>query len=130
MAATSSNLLITKTDGNLRPGLAAAEALYQGQITFINASGYHTSTKSTVLGGILREAVDNSGGSAGDKEVEVYRGVCVELNASGLDQASVGATAYAQDNNLIVDADGGGDCPVGEIVEVISATRALVAVKF
>jgi len=82
-----------------------------------------------VLGGILRGEVDNSTGSAGDKAVEVLRGVCVELNGTGLTQASVGATAYASDNDTISDTDGGTDCPVGEIVSVISATRALVAVK-
>jgi len=127
--AIAANQLITKTDGTLRPGLAAAEHLYQGQITFIDASGYHSSTKSVVLGGILRGEVDNSTGSAGDKAVEVLRGVCVELNGTGLTQASVGATAYASDNDTISDTDGGTDCPVGEIVSVISATRALVAVK-
>lgn len=128
--AIAANQLITKTDGTLRPGLAAAEHLYQGQISFINAGGYHSSTKTTVLGGIVREEVDNSAGSAGDKEVEVLRGVAVELNGTGLTQASVGATAYASDNDTISDTDGGADCAVGEIIEVISATRALVAVKW
>lgn len=90
-----------------RPGLVVAYALsnvqvYKGAALGVNASGYAIpmahGTADLIFIGVANESVDNSGGSAGDKTINVTKsGSFVFKAISGLTpaQADVGKEVYA-----------------------------------
>jgi hypothetical protein len=91
----------------VRRKMAASVSVYQGALTFlIAASGYLTSETATGanrFGGVAVENVDNSAGSAGDKQTEcIVDGIVTLVNAShALTLADVGKDLYASDNYTV-----------------------------
>lgn len=110
----------------------AAVKLYAGTLLCVNTSGYVTNAADTAdfqFAGVAADTVDNSGGSAGDKKIDVYTEGTFEVKFSGTaTQATVGQPAYAVDNETVAAAGTTtNDVPVGKVVEFISAS--LVRIK-
>lgn len=84
-----------RRDGKVISFLMAAVKIYKGDFVHINA-GYLTNvapTSGSMAAGVALETVDNSGGSAGDKECLVQtEGVCRALKATAA-AADIGAAA-------------------------------------
>lgn len=120
-------------DGNLVSVPAAVKNLYEGTLCYLDASGNASDVINTDVGrfvGIVREQCDNSGGSAGDKNVECWTDGTFEMTMSSasLVAADVGKTVYGVDNATI--SETGADQPeVGVIRKVISTTKALVEIR-
>lgn len=128
--AVSANQLIKRQEGCKFKGLAAVAVLYQGTLAFVNASGYiddDTASGVNTFAGIVIENVDNSGGSAGDETVELWRRGIFELPGSGFTQADVGKAIYASDNYTLT-LTATGNVYVGRVHEYVSATKLLVAI--
>lgn len=127
MAAVTANQ-ITRHKG--AGGLIAAKAsnvnLYAGTLAYsIAASGFITGDDANGANpfmGIVKEQVDNSGGSAGDLDVELYTEGVFYLSGSSLTQALVGDAIYGIDN-ATVQASSTNASRVGTCVEFVSATE-------
>ena len=137
MAAVSTNQIIKAQEpGSLQKApVAASTHLYQGTITFWertsgDAEGYilaDDDNGTNNFAGILRKEVDNSSGSAGDLNGEVYQEGVFELQGSGFTQAIVGDAAYAIDN-ITVQASSTNASLIGRFVEYVSASRMRVRI--
>lgn len=133
MAATTENQLITaRNPSMLGTGKAAAENLYQGTLCYaVAASGYITGDDAAGANhfmGIVKEQVDNSGGSAGDLDVEFYQEGEFELKGSGFVLADVGDLVYGIDNDTIQKSATSATL-VGHVSEYVSATRLMVKIR-
>lgn len=111
MTATTEERNTKRRDGVQFSFPAAASAVLAGTIVVINASGY-AEAASTATGkiavGVAEESVDNSGGSAGDLNVPVRRGVFAFANSADTDEitlADVGSTCYLVDNQTVAKTD-------------------------
>jgi len=115
-----------KRDGVRRFDVAAATTCEKGLFAMLDASGDcepgATATGKTAAGR-FEETVDNSGGSAGDKEVDVKAGIFRWDNSSGdpVDASHVNGTAYIEDSQTVAATDGTGSrSAAGRIVDVDS----------
>ena len=118
-----------RQDGKLISVPMAAVKIYKGALVTFNSSGYaDVADASEPLAGVAFETVDNSAGSAGDKNVRVYRDGVFEFTAAGLTQADMGkqVQVVGDDNTVILNATGAGKVQIGRIVRVNSATSCLV----
>lgn len=105
---------------------AAVGPLYIGSLIALNAAGYAKKAADTAAEkfvGVLRYAVDNSAGAAGDKDAIVWAEGAVELAFSGTATiADVGKQVYAVDDQTVaLAATTTNDVLVGRITEVVSA---------
>lgn len=130
MAALSADKVINykKVEGAEQLYPAAVDIIYKGALVSINAAGFAapaSDTAAETIAGIALETVDNSGGSAGDKNVLVISGVTASmLTAADLAQTSVGVQAMVlTDNEVSIAATTVNDVPVGRIVKYTSATE-------
>ena len=134
MAAVTENKLIVgkRFEGSRVSYPAAAERLYQGTLAFIAAaSGFLTGDDNggaNKLAGIVIEECDNSAGSAGDLNCEVYSRGEFELVGSGFNQASVGDKIYAIDN-YTTQASATSATLVGHATEYTSATKLTIDIS-
>ena len=101
---------------------AANAVIHAGALVVLNASG-DAAPGSTATGltpaGRAEEAVDNTGGAAGDKTVQVRKGVFRYANDGSISRANIGGTAYIVDDQTLAATDGGGTrSAAGEIVDV------------
>lgn len=94
--------------------VAAGAVIYAGALVVADANGYaapgSTATGLTALGR-SEQAVDNTGGSNGDKTVLVRRNKAFKFKNSGsdpVDQASLGKTCYIVDDETVAKTDGTG----------------------
>jgi hypothetical protein len=104
MAATA-NQLMNRADGcKVGYPVAASTHLYQGTLGFINATGYlddDTASGVNTFAGMVIDEKDNSSGSAGDLNQDVWKDGEFLLTGSGFTQATVGQRIYATDNYTI-----------------------------
>lgn len=101
MAVATPQLLTVRmpNNGRTRECLAGDEAFYAGTLAFNDSSGYLTNTAGgNPLAGVVRYSVDNSGGSNGDKKVELYTEGDFVLPLASVAQGDVDELAYASDN--------------------------------
>jgi hypothetical protein len=114
--------------------VVANATIYAGAFVVIDTNGWATrmvgGTANQKFVGVALETCLNSGGANGEKRVKVLRkyGAVVERIGSSLTQASVGAVAYAADDNNIT-TTAGTNTAVGRITEFISATLCRVAIQ-
>lgn len=131
--AVTANQLIKMQDGDRRSyPVAGSTHIYQGTLVFVNASGYADDDTATGVNGFVGIAVsevDNSSGSDGDLNVEVYSEGIFELTGSGFAQTDVGMPIYADDNYACVLSLGSSSVRIGSIVEYVSSTKHRVAIK-
>lgn len=133
MSAVTANQLIARREGCKRSYKAAAVHIYQGTLVFLTAAGYATDVTATGVNGFLGiavEEVDNSAGSAGDMDVEVWtEGDFQLLGTATVVIADVGSQVYAADNFLTTLALGAATVPIGKVVEYVDTTHYVVAIK-
>lgn len=110
----------------------AAERIYGGTLAFIDAStGYLTGDDNggaNAFAGVTKDEVDNSAGSAGDLNCEVYTRGEFELTGSSFAQSTVRDKIYAIDN-YTTQAGSSSATLVGVCTQYISATKIMVDIE-
>lgn len=109
-----------------------AVKIYEGALVMVNAAGYAVpgaDTTNCFFVGVADETVDNTSGADGAKVVKVRtNGVITVASAASLTQANNMDTVYlADDQTVDLAANVTNDLIVGKIVEVVSASKARVA---
>lgn len=132
--AVTANQLITRQDGCKRSyPVNASTRIYQGTLVYLTATGYaddDTATGVNGFAGIAVSDVDNSSGSAGDKNVEVWTEGDFELVGAGTYTLSnIGNTIYGDDNYTINVAIAATSVPIGVCVGYVSGTKLVVRIK-
>jgi predicted RecA/RadA family phage recombinase len=129
--ATTTSARITRSDSDkVSIPVGASTKVPQNGLVFRNSSGYGVNivaSGANPLVGLAVTEVDNSSGSAGDLNVDCYSEGVFTLGFAGasLTQADVMKTCYATDNDTLT-LTSTSRTPVGQIVEVLSATSARV----
>ena len=115
----------------------ANEKVYKGTLMDVQADGYVgqiADTDALIFAGVAAETKDNSGGSDGDLNIDIYVTGIFEFKTTGAKISWVGNLAYADLANAdsgqrVLNATGGTNpVVVGRIVEVVSATRVRVRI--
>ena len=124
-AVTANQITLMQAAGRLTRSKAAAVNLYAGTLAFFDAStGYITNDDNAganAFAGVVYQQCDNSGGSAGALEVELYTDGIFRLTGSSFTQATNGDLVYAIDNYTI-QASATSASKVGRVVNYVSAT--------
>jgi len=134
MAATTTDRDSKRGDGKLKSMKMSNVKIPKGVLTCINTSGYVTNgadTANYLFAGVSYECVDNSAGSAGDKEIRIEKTGehMFAFGAGNASQASVGKEVCITDNQTVDDAaTTTNDVKCGVIAEVISATQVRVRI--
>lgn len=132
--ALSANKLLSYVPGGITKKFKLSNVkVYRGSLVSVNSAGYivaATDLASSVFAGVSLDEVDNSAGSAGDKEVEVdIGGAMLEVTHSdgSMAQTNVSDAVVANGDAAVVSAaTATNDIPVGVIAEVVSATKVIV----
>ena len=131
MAVTANQVVLMQDAENIIQCKAAAVNLYQNTIAFWDAStGYITNDDNAganAFAGIVYQQCDNSGGSAGDKVVELYTEGVFRLTGSSFTQATAGDLIYATDN-FVITATSTNASRIGRAVNYVSATQVDVMI--
>ena len=134
MSVSANQPIRAQNPGNLRSGpVDTLIHLYQGTIAFFErtsgaSEGYVTDTAdsgSNDFAGIVYAEKDNSAGSAGDKDAELYTSGSFVLYIAAANQGYVGDKAYATDN-FTVTASSSSATLIGKFTEYIDATHMRV----
>lgn len=94
--------------------VAAGVKLYKGAIVAMNAAGYAVpgATATTlVAAGRSEDEIDNSSGAAGDKKVNIRRGIFLYANSGGGDAITIAdryKQCYLVDDQTVAKTDGTG----------------------
>ena len=126
MAVTANQVVLMQDAGDIVQAKAAAVNLYQNTIAFYDATtGYVTNDDNAganAFAGIVYQQCDNSGGSAGDKVVELYTEGVFRLTGSSFTQGTAGDLIYATDN-FTTTATSTNASRIGRAVNDVSATQ-------
>ena len=101
-----------RAEGDVKSLQMSASLIYAGSIVCRNATGYATkgAVSTTLIGvGRAEERVDNSGGSAGDKRINVRPGIFRFGNSASGDLitiADIGKPAYVVDDQTVAKTSG------------------------
>ena len=126
MAVTANQVVLMQDAGDIVQAKAAAVNLYQNTIAFWDAStGFVTNDDNAganPFAGIVYQQCDNSGGSAGDKTVELWTEGVFRLTGSSFTQGTAGDLIYATDN-FVITATSTNASRIGRAVNYVSATQ-------
>ena len=129
--AVTANQLTKRADGERKSyPVAASTNIYQGTLVYINASGYaddDTAAGVNEFAGVAISQADNSSGSNGDIEVEVWYEGGFELLGTAFTQANVGDKVYGVDN-FTTSLSGTGNTYLGRMTRYTSATLSDVQI--
>ena len=134
MAVTANQLIQAQNAGNRRSiPVGGSVHIYGGTMVFYERTsgageGYASDTDDSGandFAGIAVAEADNSSGSAGDIDVEVFTIGGFVLVGSGFAQQFVGDLAYASDNYTIT-ITSGSNTKIGAFSEYISTTKMRV----
>lgn len=128
MSVTANQPIVQAVGDDLQFVPAAVKRIYEGTLVFIDASGYGTDVTgsgSNPFAGVSKYEVDNSGGAAGDLDIECYREGVFELQGTGFAQGDVGKDVYASDNYTVTLVPAG-NTYIGRLVEFKSSTKVMV----
>lgn len=136
--ALSDNVQIPVLYGDRGHVPAAAEHIYEGAALEWDGSGHvqKCTANGNTFAGHAVEEVDNSGGSAGDKEVEIRRGkggngYLMEVTVDGgVSAGDEGTTVYASADDTYTKTSGTTNCKVGTIYHVTDASNNKAIVRF
>jgi hypothetical protein len=124
-AVTANQITLMQAASRLTRSKASNVNLYAGTLAFFDAStGYivaDDNAGANAFAGVVYQQCDNSGGSAGDLEVELYTDGIFRLTGSSFTQATNGDLVYAIDNYTI-QASSTNASKVGRVVNYVSAT--------
>jgi len=123
---------VRRQPGEVLPFKLNNVKIFEGALVSVNSSGYAvnaTDASGDIFVGVADETVDNSGGSAGDKEIKVRIGGIVNVDSEfSAAQTNVTDLVYAYDNHTVSSAATmTNDVLVGRVVEVLSASKLRVA---
>ena len=131
MAVTANQVVLMQNAENIIQCKAAAVNLYENTIAFWDAStGFITNDDNAganAFAGIVYQQCDNSGGSAGDKVVELWTEGVFRLTGSSFTQATAGDLIYATDN-FVITATSTNASRIGRAVNYVSATQVDVMI--
>ena len=131
MAVTANQVVLMQDAGDIVAAKAAAVNLYQNTIAFYDATtGYVTNDDNAganAFAGIVYQQCDNSGGSAGDKVVELWTEGVFRLTGSSFTQGTAGDLIYATDN-FVITATSTNASRIGRAVNYVSATQVDVMI--
>jgi len=121
----TANQLIARSDGQRRSyKVKAATRIFQGTLVYIDSAGFaddDTNSGANFFGGIAIHEADNTDGSNGDIEVEVwYQGVFA-LAGTAFAQTNVGDKVFGVDN-FTTSLSGTGNTYLGRMARYTSAT--------
>ena len=118
--------------GETREYPAAVDICYAGGLAMINAAGFAQPATAEAGNagcvGVFLKTVDNSGGSAGDLDVEVEEGDFL-FDAASIVQGNLGEVMYASDDQTFDETQGANEPQVGQLVEFVSTTSGYVRVS-
>lgn len=95
---------VSRSGGRKKVKLAADAVVYLGAMVCEKADGYHTAAANVAgykFAGVALEAVDNTGGSDGDKSVLVDADGVHTFVAAGLTQADEGKPMFVADDQTV-----------------------------
>lgn len=129
---TAPRLNTDRQDGEVLSFLMSNVKLVEGAFIAINSAGYAVNlgdTSGAIFAGVAEETVDNSAGSAGDKEIKVrMNGVVSAVAGFSAAQTNVGDEVVGDDNQTVdLAANNTNDVYVGRIVRVVSASSVRIA---
>lgn len=130
--SVSANQPITRQATRKSYPVAASTHIYEGAFCFINSSGYLVDVTATGINrfaGVAVKEVDNSGGSNGALNCEVYTEEAFLLTGSGFSQASVGLDLYATDNYATTTTPAAAGVRIGTVVSYVSATKVYAEIE-
>lgn len=131
--AVTANQVVKRQDGcRLSYPVAAGTHIYEGTLCFINASGYlddDTGSGVNKFAGVAIREVDNSSGSNGDLDCEVWADGVFELVGTGFTQADVGKNAHASDNYTVAVADSATTVRCGVVAGFVSSTKLMISIE-
>lgn len=127
-------------EGVIKAYKMAAVKVYKGDIVIVLAGdGYARSMVAAASGatgdmfvGVAMETVDNSGGSAGDLKVRVWKRGEFQFDiAATASQTAVGDLVFSDGGSngtptTVIGSASGHDCLVGSITELVSGTKVRV----
>jgi len=105
----------------------ASDIIYLGAAVGENSSGYFRPLSGgDNFEGFAIAQVDNSSGSAGDKNVKVYQRGVVTLSVTGVTAVTdEGSTVYASDDDTFTTTASGASA-IGKIIRFVSGTTVQV----
>ena len=104
----------------------AADIIYEGSVVGDNGSGYaRPLAAGDPFRGFAEQKVDNSLGSAGDKNVRVRHRGRAQLSVTSLVITDVGKPVYASDDNTFV-LTASTNSPIGRVTRFVSAGVGIV----
>lgn len=114
--------------------VAAGVVLWQGGIVAINAAGFAVPAGPGVkrVAGRAEKTVDNRGGAAGDRKVEVRRAIFLYSNGAGgeaLTLANRYDPCYALDDQTVQLTDAGGTLPLAGVVDNVEPAGVWVHIN-
>ncbi|HOK55617.1 MAG TPA: hypothetical protein PLU88_14530 [Armatimonadota bacterium] len=133
MTATTTARESKRKDGKLISLKMSNVKIPKGALVSINAAGYATNSSDTAgetFAGVAYETVDNSAGSAGDKEIRVETtGTFVFVDGAGNGaQTDVGVEFKIVDNQTVTDASTTNNIKAGVCVESIDANTVRIRI--
>jgi len=133
MTATTTARESKRKDGELIAYKMSNVKIPKGVLVSINAAGYATNATDAAgetFAGVAYETVDNSGGSAGDKEIRVETtGTFVFVDGGGNGaQTDVGVEFKIVDNQTVTDAATTNNLKAGICVESIDASAVRIRI--
>lgn len=132
--AVTENQIIKRQDGERRSyPVKASTKILDGTLVYLTAGGYADDDTATGVNGFIGIAngeADNTNGSDGDINVEVWTGGDFVLVGAGTySQANVGDIIYGDDNYVINTSIGSTSVPIGKCVGFVSATKLIVEIE-
>lgn len=135
MTATTTDRDTKRSDGKLKAMKMANVKIPKGVLVCVDTSGYVTNGADTadfLFAGVSYEQVDNSSGSAGDKELRVEKSGehTFEYNGGDATQAVLGKEVFIVDNQTVDDdaAATTNDIKCGVVAEVVSTSRVRIRI--
>lgn len=129
MAALTADRQTPSKDAELKGFPVGVDIIYKGALVAVDDNGYLLAAADAAgyrVVGVAEENVDNSGGSAGDKECRVRSGRAFKFNATSITQAMVGDLMHVVDDQTFDEAAGTNGVPCGRLVEYVSATEGWI----
>lgn len=111
----------------------ASSTIYAGSAVSIDTGGEVGPLSSSETGfyGFAAEGADNSSGSAGDINCEVYTAGEILLTITGLDDNNdVGDVVYASDDNTFTLTSASTNIAIGKVSEIKSLSGGTAYVRF
>lgn len=130
MTALTANFNRTEKEGKLQsyPIFAGAK-VYKNALLMLRPDGFVA--PAAALAGASYAGMAYEEGetpvASGDTSVRVERVNAIEVPIAAATQADLGKEVFASDDNLVSVTDAGDEISIGIIIEVISATKVLVA---